>query len=924
MNKKGMKNIKIGLAALLAAGPMGVVAQEVATESTLPVLAVPTKQSVDYRERTLMFNVHTNGDFNVSSDADWVTVRKGSDDNVYVHVSQNLDRVTRKGNVTFSTTGEDPMSRTLVVSQSGDGTASTLEPVRWIKPSSASDNAHQGNNGVALTYDDDLSTIYHSPYPGFSVSRSNPVILTYNFTNVDQIDFINYIPRQSGTNGNFGEVEIYVKCDGNDGSQPYKTLDFEKSSSARSVEFDTPLINPTQIEFRVYSGGDENGGGPYASCAEMQFGVNQQVPGSNIFKDKLMTELVDDFTAANLDTLSNPFIRTLATKILSGNYDTKFRVGSYECLLDPQTLSAEWSTPGKLYDQIQGVTGIMLTQGKTAVIVDGIPEDKSVGLRVIGWSPQKDSDYNADGKYWYKSETYALRNGINIIDKTSDWPGLAYITYYSSNPDGASDVKVHFVNAQVNGYLTPHQSNDELQQILDNSCYTTIDLNGDRVHSCWEVSALKQYTTGRYVEMMNILDSLIAWEHYLIGFEKFGRVPKNKTLAFVNYDYYMYQGGMGVTFMYDTQYRVLNPNNMRYHDSDAIWGFSHEWGHQHQMNPYFCWSNLAESSNNMNSVYNMLRMGYVPNTYPEYVSGEDNANRVVSTLEANVRAFFENYVIYSNSELVTRNGSMSRSRAYKERNTVAANYGWSPKMVEMAESMKDSIVYSMREPSGAATIGDFTQNQNPVNVDRSLSMSEINLNQINNVMPFYMLHNYFTLQGDHDYQLDVYELIRTTDERGKATPDVSTLLPENTRHHDKYALLASVQNQKTDVSEFTSRYPNSVWTTEEYINERMNARSNIVPYILNYIRVASLRSGYNLYPYFEKFGFLRLIACWASDYTSSYYCLTQDMRDEFEKDMEDLGLKEVSDEMVEEIINTKIQTFARPDFSNEPTPLPED
>ena len=80
-----------------------------------------------------MFNVHTNGDFNVSSDADWVTVRKGSDDNVYVHVSQNLDRVTRKGNVTFSTTGEDPMSRTLVVSQSGAGTCALDQTVKRIR-----------------------------------------------------------------------------------------------------------------------------------------------------------------------------------------------------------------------------------------------------------------------------------------------------------------------------------------------------------------------------------------------------------------------------------------------------------------------------------------------------------------------------------------------------------------------------------------------------------------------------------------------------------------------------------------------------------------------------------------------------------------------------------------------------------------------
>lgn len=920
-----MNFIKITFAAMLAAAPLGLAAQDATSESTLPILAVPGTQNLDYRERTIMLNVHANTDFDLASETDWITVRRGSGDNVYVHVGQNYDPASRQGTVTF-TLADNSLTRTMVVNQTRDESAETLSPVRWITPSSATANQSNSGEGVERTLDGNTSTLYHSPYSGYEVSDQNPIILTYNFTGVEQIDFVNYIPRVDGnTNGNFGQVAIYVTCDGNDGTEPCVEMDFEESSSARCVEFEQPLVNPTQIKFQVTSGG-----GNYASCAEMQFGMTLEIPGANIFKDKLMTELVDGFTEDNLDTLSNAFVRTLATRLLSGEYDTDYRVGEYECLLDPYELAAEWSTPGKYYDQIQGVTGVMLTEGSTAVIVDGLPQGKAVGLRVIGWSPQSDDDYNSSGTYYYKSESFALRNGVNVIERTSDWPGLAYVTYYSTNPEDADDVKIHFVNTQVNGYLTPHQSNDELQEILDNSCYTTIDLFGDRVHSVWEVSALNQYTKGRYVEMMNILDSLIAWQHYLIGFEKFDRVPTNKTLAYVNYNYYMYQGTFGVTFMYDTQYRVINPNNMRYYDSDAIWGFSHEWGHQHQMNPYFCWSNLGESSNNMNSIYNMLRMGYVPSSYPEYVSGEDNANRVVNTLEANVGAFFENYVIYGTpgEDNVNTGGSHMRSQAYRNRNSLASSYGWSEKMVAMADSMKDSLVYSMREPSGSlnATKGgqSMTQNQSRVWPDRSLSMNEVNLNQINNVAPFYMLHNYFAQNGDPDYILDTYELIRTTDERGQATPNVSQLLPANTRNHDKYALLASVQNQATDVSVFTTKYPQSVWTTERYINSNMNAQSNIVPYILNYIRAASMRSGYNLYPYFEAFGFLRLIACFVGDYTNAYYCLTQDMRDEFEQDMEDLNLKEVSDEMIDDILETKFQTFSRPAFSNDPTPYPGD
>ncbi len=915
-----MKLIKIAISAVLAATPFGLAAQDTTSESTLPILAVPSEQSVDYRERTVMLNVHTNTDFAIASDADWLSVRQGDGGNVYVHVEQNTDPESRQGTITFSTT-DNSLSRTLVINQTRDESAETLTPVRWITPSSATANQTHAtaNSGIENTLDGNTSTLYHSPYTGYDVSETNPIILTYYFTNVEQIDFINYIPRVDGnTNGNFGQVAIYVVCDGNDGTNPVIEMDFEESSSARCVEFDEPLVNPTQIKFQVTSGA-----GNFASCAEMQFGVTLEIPGSNIFKDKLMTELVDGFTEDDLDTLSNAFIRTLATKLLSGEYDTNFRVGEFECLLDPYELSDEWSTPGKYYDQVQGVTGIMLTEGSTAIIVDGIPQDKAVGLRVIAWAPEEIDEYKSAGStsFTYQSESFALRNGVNVIERTSTWPGLAYITYYSTSPEGADDIQVHFVNTQVNGYLTPHQSNDELQEILDNSCYTTIDLFGDRVHSVWEVSALNQYTSGRYVEMMNILDSLIAWQHYLIGFEKYDRVPTNKTLAYVNYNYYMYQGTFGVSFMYNTQYRVLSPSNMRYYDSDAIWGFSHEWGHQHQMNPYFCWSNLGESSNNMNAVYNMLRMGYVPSSYSNYVSGEDNADRIVNTLNVNLAAFFNNYLLYGD-EVTTGGISSGRTTAYENRNSLASSYGWSTDMVAMAEAMEDATVYGHNVWSGlTASSSSMTRNPNAIDEDRSLSMNEVNLNSINTVIPYYMLHNYFAQKGDPEYVLDKYELIRTTDERGQDNPDVSELLPERTRQHDKYALLASVQNQITDVSVFTTKYPNSVWTTKSYINANMNAQSNIVPYILNYIRAASLRSGYNLYPYFKAFGFLRLIACYVGDYTNAYYCLTQDMRDEFEQDMEDLGLQEVSDDMIVEILSTSLQTFSHPDFSNDPTPV---
>ena len=109
---------------------------------------------------------------------------------------------------------------------------------------------------------------------------------------------------------------------------------------------------------------------------------------------------------------------------------------------------------------------------------------------------------------------------------------------------------------------------------------------------------------------MNVLDSLIVWEHDVLGFTKYNLVPKNRTFAYVNYTYYMFQGGLGVSFHVDQESRVLNCNTLINRDDDAIWGLSHEWGHQHQLHPYFCWTGTTEVTNNVNSYYNVMKMGY--------------------------------------------------------------------------------------------------------------------------------------------------------------------------------------------------------------------------------------------------------------------------------------------------------------------------
>jgi hypothetical protein len=96
--------------------------------------------------------------------------------------------------------------------------------------------------------------------------------------------------------------------------------------------------------------------------------------------------------------------------------------------------------------------------------------------------------------------------------------------------------------------------------------------------------------------------------------------------------------------------------------------------------------------------------------------------------------------------------------------------------------------------------------------------------------------------------------------------------------------------------------------------------TNIVPYVLNFIRTTSQLSGYNLLPYFERFGFLRVKSFEVIEYVKSHYNLTQEQLDAFRKDMNTLvrkkKLKPMPDGMINAIIHTPDVKYERPHFEN--------
>lgn len=836
----------------------------------------------------------------------------GMDNIVSVQFVVNTGYSFTSGIEYYATCAEMEFKRKLAPNES------FLKRIEGVTATSTGIPAQSGED-VSRTLDSNLTTLFHTDY-NQTVSAGNPAILTYTLPEGKQLSKVVYVPRQDNSqNGNFGKVTVRYKETNATEFTELLTKDFGQVSTRTEIDFSGIKAPVREVQFTVSSGY-----GNFASCAEMMFYETQTVSNEYaIFEDELYTRLADGTTQADIDALTDPFVKTLAQDLFNKNYSTACRVADYPCLLSPQSLSEQWNTPGKLYDQLQGVTGINISKGRNVVIVSGANPDVPLALKVVSW-------YNGEGKDPIE-KVYGLTNGTNIIEYDGDYEGLAYISYYAeNNPENYGPVSVHFAYGQVNGYLSPEKTNEEMHQICANARNTCMDLVGEHVHSVWTAKGLHEYckasdgTSPGYRQYINLLDTLIGWEHRLLGFKKYNRVPANKTMAYVNFTYYMFQGAYGVSFKSDQEYRILNCKNLMYDDSDAIWGLSHEWGHQHQMQPYFCWAGLGESSNNMNSCYNVLHMGYTGSQASRIQSNWTSAyNHLFNGATTINQAYGQdvtsyqyagpgrgNYTKNNDSYTLVNDGegdyvyelekvgpqavATKRNEAYQNKDAFA----WCPVLQEAID----------RQFNAGSYIPAISETQTTV------STNELYVEE--NTAAFFMLYCYFsdTTNPDYvkDFQEDLYEALRQND-----NPEGSTV--EKQDGVDKYELLASAHNGNKNgkYAEFKEKYPESCWITQGYLTDKLNWTQNSVPFIFNYIRKASRLCGYNLFDYFDKMGFLRTIVLAIDDYGMKYYALTEDMKAEFKADMENLGnLKTMTEDMIEDIAHASIPTFPTPVIPN--------
>lgn len=543
----------------------------------------------------------------------------------------------------------------------------------------------------------------------------------------------------------------------------------------------------------------------------------------DVFADKaLLTQLNEGVTEEQVQKLTNPLARTLATQLLDGTYDETFRVHKYKCILSPSALGKKLHI-GDGYTKYQNPTGIVINPGRTVVLASGIPDGKTVQLLVKKW-------YLTDGTTAQTLESFTLRNGVNVINRSSKWRGLSYLSYFDdNNPEQYDSVGIHIVNGQVNGYFDWSCSNADWDRLLANATYGVFDMVGHRAQAVFPVADLQKYAAGKGRWLMAAYDSIVYWEQRLIGLEKYNLMPENRILARVNYSYYMFRDADGVAFKNDQMYRCCSPEKLTGGDYGVCWGMAHEWGHVHQLSPYFKWGGLTEASNNVNTLDVIMRMGFGITTgkQAEFDKADDKLLR---------------------NSLAGTVGSMRRAAYQNASGSVNA---------DLCRQMADSTITSA-----------------DVDPDHALSYLEITSDQL---VVWYKLFGYIDeVLGQHDFAPDLYQRLRNT-----------------ASYTDEYSRLAVQQNSAP--------------------------RANVVPFELNFVRQASMLCGYNLYPFFEKYGFFRTIALYYKDYSWYYYLLDKTTRDTFKAHMDGLvtdgTLKAMSDDMLSGMLNYKTARSYKPDWS---------
>ena len=445
--------------------------------------------------------------------------------------------------------------------------------------SKATASSAQSGEGAELAIDGDVNTLWHSSWG----ATTFPVTFTITLKEVSLVDYVRYVPRQGGnTNGNGDDVYV-AYCPTTTGSDFTNIGQYKLNGSSSSYDFifGEGGLTCGKIRFTIQSGA--NG---FASAAEVTaytYDNSKMEAFAPYFTDKLCTELKPEITSS--EGIEDTDVKQLVDNLLTDAAAyKKFRVGEYEPYMTLATLQKSLGTKNQ-YNKYENPTGVYLKNGQSCIVVaEGIGSDP-VKLLI---------------KNWYLNESassYSLRNGVNYITATSE--GNVFVDYFTDNFENAPNVKVHFVNAPVQGYWDQETMTNadwvELLKGRSSSDHSIIITRSKHAQLAYPVSAWLKHCPTNVDSTMTLYQQVQWAERDILGLEKYGRQAKNRQLFFATDYGFMAAGGEGSYCHYNSLGGIMAPDAAKF----DFWGVGHEWGHNNQIAEGFHWSGCGETTNNI-------------------------------------------------------------------------------------------------------------------------------------------------------------------------------------------------------------------------------------------------------------------------------------------------------------------------------------
>ena len=354
-----------------------------------------------------------------------------------------------------------------------------------------------------------------------------------------------------------------------------------------------------------------------------------------LFQDKACTTLKDEIQAlsdseleANTDFAAlNANMKAMVLKIknntwqqyantstgYSAGYEKFFRIADYKVYSNYSEIGNSSNMAFSYsHGKLSGPTGIVAGANDLLFIyVDDEPSSDCT-LQLEQVLATKTPGNNRTGS------VTSLHQGLNVVMPSR--PVMLYIFYQLNDTKkylaDYHDMKIHIEGGKLNGYwdATRGMTNDDWA-LLQQDLLTSPMLNLKTEHLVFQMDAasVKSAEPTNMEGLMHIWDNIPAYEESFMGLEEFDGRYRNVWNCFTLYggDSYMYATTYGTYYQEYTLANIMNYYNMTHqgagNEGGAIWGPSHEMGHNHQQ--VINVVGTTESSNNIWSNINMFEQG---------------------------------------------------------------------------------------------------------------------------------------------------------------------------------------------------------------------------------------------------------------------------------------------------------------------------